>query len=228
MVVGDRVVLQKDTKGFKSGSVGTLVEFDKVAVIRVRGIYFGAEKNVIRKATKNEILEVPTVDVVHDRFWSGAVYIVANKNIGIDDLQEGDKSFIAGVVVEENENDDIFCLDFGNKKLKLNKRFIEDNMNLIPTMSENYIDETENKESEGIYMEKNKNNDDNFETLIDAFEKEEDGDEMDVVIKSLSIGEYEFELDESEIMLPSSISKNNLENYILALKKLKKFLKNSL
>lgn len=217
MNIGDRVVVQKDYKIFKNHDVCTIVDKldDDLFMVRYGEKYISLSKDILRKITNSELKNVNINDVVHSSFLNGNIYVVSNKDINIEDIEEGDMCLILDVMIDENENNDIFLLDFGNKKLSLSKVFIENHMTIKNYNEEDEIDDCENNEifDNNIYME-NKN-EEHKDTMSD----------LDVIIKLVAVGNYDFEINESkEIVLSHTINLNNIDKYIDSLKKLKSFL----
>lgn len=215
MNIGDRVVLQKDVKEIKSGSVCTIIrELDeKTFLVRFGEQFIGTSKGIIRKAGISEIKSVLTEHVVSNQLWCGTIYRVDIKT-KMDTIKEGDIGFVMGVEVAENEEEDVFTVDFGIEKAKLTKKFIYDHMTLVEHVQDGFCE----PETKHIYIEENNNKNEDVanDNYIDS----------DIKITAIRINQFDFDLHEKDkIKINTVIHKKELDIYIDALNKLKSFLK---
>jgi hypothetical protein len=123
---GDRAVLQKNHKEMRYGEVVTVLEALQGNKLMVRYIdeIMGIDVHLIRKASVDEVIGVENQLIVNPNYRNGQPHVLIEENV-VDELDIGDVGFIVGVEIKENENDDIFRLDFGNKVLKVDKKFMD-------------------------------------------------------------------------------------------------------
>ena len=132
MKKGDRVFVQKNIDGFQYGAIGTVAEYvdgDKV-ILRIFDKYIPVNQNAIRLASDEMISKVNSQQLVTPIYSNGKPYVLY-KDCDIGNLTLGDIGCIVGVKLGENEEDDIFILDFGfeedgeHKKISLDKKFMD-------------------------------------------------------------------------------------------------------
>lgn len=223
VIVGDRIVLQKDVKGVKCGSVCTIAkEIDeKTLMVRFKERYIGVDKVDLRKAGMSEIKAVLTSDqIVDSRLWNGAVYMI-NAKVSMNTVGEGDIGFVMGVEVTENEEDDVFILDFGTEKLKLTKKFIYDNMSILTQMQDEFVEFMKENQDDVVLHEEELLKED-----IYSENNNKNNQKENVEITSVRIDGFHFDLHEKgRIKSNVDIKVEEVEKYINALNNLKDFLK---
>ena len=126
MIIGDRVFFQKNIDNVKFGELGTIVSFvdEYNLIVRVCEDFIGTNTSSIRKATKDEIASCDSQKIINLNFKNGSLHIVRTKDC-TDRVSIGDVGFIIGSTAGENEQDDLFTIDFGNDLLKLDKKFMD-------------------------------------------------------------------------------------------------------
>ena len=126
MIIGDRVFFQKNVNHIKYGDLGTVVGVvdEHNLIIRVDDDFVGSNTSAIRKATKDEVESYDTQKLINNSFRSGTLHIVRIKDC-TDQVSLGDVGFIIGANAFENEQNDLFTVDFGDVVLKLDKKFMD-------------------------------------------------------------------------------------------------------
>jgi hypothetical protein len=217
MIKGDRVVLKKSIQGIKNGELGTIVE-DTLGgnlVVRFEDVFIGIDRSSIEKAEMGDIKKLAIEKLVHPYYKIGSLYVV---NSDFEDLNIGEIGFICGVNIGENEKNDEFRLDFGEKILTFNKKTIDYCMSHYDFEFESMLDkqQEEIQEPEKIYenlyiQEKIKNDEPKIEEGNYVFDN------------------YSFYIAKDEkVSFKATISYEQIENYIESLKKLKDFIQKNI
>jgi hypothetical protein len=123
---GDRFLVQKNYQNLKYGDIVTFLDNLKgnTYMIRHEDNVIGVDKSLLRKATIDDLKNKDVQKIVNPNYLNGKMYVVTEQDT-VDGIDVGDIGFIVGVDIKENENEDIFTLDFGMQILKFDKNFMD-------------------------------------------------------------------------------------------------------
>ena len=217
MIKGDRVVLKKSIQGIKVGELGTIVEdvLGGSMIVRFEDVFIGVDRSIIEKAEMSDIKKVSIEKLVHPYYKIGSLYVV---NSDFEDLNIGEIGFICGVDIHENEKNDEFRLDFGQKILTFNKKIVDYYMSYYDFDFESMLDkqQEEMKEPQKIY-----------ENLY--IQEKIKNDEIKIEEGNYVFDNYSFYIaKDGKVSFKTTISCEQIENYIESLGKLKDFIKKNI
>lgn len=214
MIKGDRVILQKSIQGINGGELGTIVEdtLGGSMIVRFEDMFVGVERSIVEKAEIGDIKKVAIEKLVHPYYKIGSLYVV---NSDFDDLNVGEIGFICGVDIRENEKNDEFLLDFGEKILTFNKKLIDYHMSYYDFDFESMLDK---KQEEFQVPEKI------YEKLY--IREKIKSDEIKIEEGNYVFNNYSFYIGKNgQISFKTTINCEQIENYIESLKQLSDFIK---
>lgn len=195
------------------GDICTVVEnmVGQNILVRSGGNHFPIDRNAIRKATMSEFVNFDSQQLVHPYFINGIPYMLS-ADTHIQGLDTGDVGCIVGVEIKENEEDDLFLLDFGmtkygHRKIKLDKKFIDNHMSYYDLDFENLYGEEQVE-------------------IKPTSQKDNEPKQQEKEFNEIKVGDYVFVVEGGYVFTnPINLHKTEIDGYISALQEISGFLK---